>query len=196
MLMVINPSIKANNVAEFIALAKQNPNKYSFGEGASSARVAVELLKQMTGVQIAHIPYKANPLAIIDIVGGQTDLMIADFTTTLPQVKAGKLKALGVTSPKRSPLVPDIPTLSESGLPGYEMGHWNALYAPANTPAPIVNRLSELMHHALTKEPVRHFISQNGMEPFPTSSTELAAFQAAELERWGRIIKSAGIQPE
>ena len=200
MLMVVHPSVKANTVAEFIALAKQNPNKLSFAEGSSSARVGSELFKQLSGVQLTHVPYKTNPQAVIDLVGGQTDMMIADFTTTLPQVKAGKLRALGVTSPKRSPLVPDIPALSESpaalGLAGYDMSHWNALYVPAATPPAIVNRLNELMKMALAKESVKRFATQNGIEPFYTSPAELGAFQAIEVERWGRIIKAAGIQPE
>jgi tripartite-type tricarboxylate transporter receptor subunit TctC len=196
LLLVTHPSVKASNVSELIALAKQNPGKLSFGEGSSSARVAVELFQQMTGTQLTHIPYKANPPAIIDLVGGQIDLMIADLTTTLPQVKAGKLKALGVSSLKRSPLVPELPTLNETGLPGYEMSFWNALYAPARTPEPVVKRLNELMLKALATESVRRFIGNNGMEPYTTTPAELVAFQATELERWGRIIKSAGIQPE
>ncbi len=200
MLMTVHPSVKANTVAEFVALAKQNPNKLSFAEGSSSARIGSELFKQMTGVQLTHVPYKTNPQAVIDIVGGQTDMMIADFTTTLPQVKAGKLRALGVTSPKRSSLVPDIPALAESpaalGLAGYDMSHWNALYVPAATPPAIINRLNDLMKMALGKESVKRFAVQNGIEPFYTTPQELGAFQATELERWGRIIKGAGIQPE
>jgi tripartite-type tricarboxylate transporter receptor subunit TctC len=96
----------------------------------------------MSKTELTHIPYKANPPAIIDLVGGQVDLMVVDLTTSLPQVKAGKLKALGVSSPKRSPLVPELPAIAEAGPPGYERSYWNALYAPAGTPAPVVNRLN------------------------------------------------------
>jgi tripartite-type tricarboxylate transporter receptor subunit TctC len=196
LLMVTHPGVKAGNVSEFIALAKKEPGKLNFGAGSSSARVAAELFQQMTGTRLIHVPYKANPNAIVDLLGGQIDMMIVDLTTSLPHVKAGKLKALGVSSAKRSPLVPDLPTISEAGLPGYEMSYWNALYAPANTPDAVVRRLNALMLKAVAAEPVRTFIYRNGMEPYTSTPAELATFQAAELERWGRIIKEAGIQPE
>jgi tripartite-type tricarboxylate transporter receptor subunit TctC len=196
MLLVVNPGVKATNVQELISLAKKDPGKLSFGEGSSSARVATELFKQMAGVQLNHVPYKANPPAVIDLVSGQTDLMTVDLTTSLPQVKAGKLRALGVTSPKRSALVPDIPTLAESGLPGYEAGYWNALYAPAAAPAAVVRRLNELVHRAMASEGVRRFVEQNGMEVALSTPEELSRFQQAEFDRWGRIIKAANIQPE
>lgn len=196
LLLVVNPSVKATNLQELLALARKDPGKLSFGEGSSSARVATELLKQMAGIQLNHVPYKANPPAVIDLVSGQTDLMTVDLTTSLPQVKAGKLRALGVTSPKRSQLVPDLPTLAESGLPGYEAGYWNALYAPAATPAPTVRRLNELVQRAMAAEAVKRFVEQNGMEVALSSPEELGRFQQAELDRWGRIIKTANIQPE
>lgn len=196
MLMVVNPTVKAQTVGEFIALAKKDPGKLSFGSGSSSARVAAELFQHMSGTSLNYVPYKANPAAVMDLVAGQTDLMIVDLTTSLPQVKAGKLRALGVSSPKRSPLVPSVPTIAEAGLPGYEANHWNALYAPAGTPPPVVRRLNELMRHAMAAEPLKQFAEQNGMEVATTSAEELGRFQLTELERWGRIIKDAGIQPE
>ena len=196
LLLVVHPGVKANNVQELVALAKKKPGQLNFGEGSSSARVATELFKQMAGVQLNHVPYKANPPAVIDLVSGQTDLMTVDLTTSLPQVKAGKLRALGVTSPKRSPLVPDIPTLAESGLPGYEASYWNALYAPAATPAPVVRRLNELVHRAMASEGVKRFVEQNGMELALSTPEELGRFQQGEFDRWGRIIKAANIQPE
>jgi tripartite-type tricarboxylate transporter receptor subunit TctC len=196
MLMVVNPQVKAQSVAEFVALAKKDPGKVSFGSGSSSARVAAELFQHMSGVKLNYVPYKANPNAVMDLVAGQTDMMIVDLTTSLPQVKAGKLRALGVSSPTRSPLVPGVPTIAESGLPGYEAHHWNALYAPAGTPAPIVRRLNELARKAMAAEPLRRFAEQNGMEVAATSPEELARFQLDELAVWGRIIKQAGIEPE
>jgi tripartite-type tricarboxylate transporter receptor subunit TctC len=196
MLMVVNPSVKANSVQELVALAKKEPGKLSFASGSSSARIATELFQHMTGTRLTYVPYKANPPAVLDLVGGQTDMMIVDLTTSLPQVKAGKLRALGVSSPKRSSLVPGVPTLAEQGLPGYEASYWNALYAPAGTPAPVIQRLNELMRKAMVTEPVQRFVAENGMEVTPTSADELARFQLAELDRWGRIIRDAGIQPE
>lgn len=194
LLLVTHPSVKAQNVAELVAAARQQP--LTFGAGSSSARVASELFQQMTRTRLTYVPYKANPPAVIDLVGGQIDMMIVDLTTSLPQVKAGKLKALGVSSPKRSALVPDLPTIAEAGLPGYEMSFWNAVYAPAGTPAPVVQRVNELMQRAMAAENVRRFVEQNGMEPFTSTPAELASFQAAEYRRWGSVIKAAGIEPE
>jgi len=194
LLLVTHPSVKAQNVSELAAIARKQP--LTFGAGSSSARVASELFQQMTHTQLTYVPYKANPQAIVDLVGGQIDMMIVDLTTSLPQVKAGKLKALGVSSPKRSALVPDLPTIAEAGLPGYEISYWNAVYAPAGTPAPVVQRINELMQRALATENVRRFVEQNGMEPFTSTPAELASFQAAEYKRWGSVIKAAGIEPE
>jgi len=194
LLLVTHPNVKAQNVAELVAAAKKQP--LTFGAGSSSARVASELFQQMTQTRLTYVPYKANPQAIVDLVGGQIDMMIVDLTTSLPQVKAGKLKALGVSSAKRSPLAPDVPTIAEAGLPGYEISYWNAVYAPAGTPAPVVQRVNELMQRALATENVRRFVEHNGMEPFTSTPVELASFQAAEYKRWGSVIKAAGIEPE
>ena len=194
LLLVTNPRLPARNVTELSAIARKQ--QLTFGAGSSSARVAAELFQQMTRTQLTYVPYKANPQAMVDLVGGQVDLMIVDLTTSLPQVKAGKLKALGVSSPRRSPLVPDLPTIAEAGLPGYEISYWNAVYAPAGTPAPVIDRINALMRKAMTAETVKRFVEQNGMEPFTSTPAELASFQAAEYKRWGEVIKTAGIQPE
>ncbi|HET7402612.1 MAG TPA: tripartite tricarboxylate transporter substrate binding protein, partial [Usitatibacter sp.] len=129
--MIVNTAVPAKTVGEFIALAKKQPGKLSFGSGSSSSRVAGELLQQMAGIQLLHIPYKSNPLAVTDLLGGQIDMMITDTATGLPQVKSGKVRALGVTAKVRSPLAPDVPTIDEAGVKGYEMGYWFAAYLPA-----------------------------------------------------------------
>jgi tripartite-type tricarboxylate transporter receptor subunit TctC len=195
-IMVVNPKLPVNSVPDVIAHAKKNPGKLSFGAGSSSSRVAVELFQQMTGTQLLHVPYKSNPLAITDLIGGQVDLMIVDVATGLPQVQGGKLKGLAVTSRQRSPLVPDLPTIDEAGVKGYEMSYWFGAYVPAKTPEPVIKRLHELLVKAVAAEPVKKFIANTGMEPFTTTPQEFAKFQAAETEQWGRIIKAAGIQPE
>jgi tripartite-type tricarboxylate transporter receptor subunit TctC len=194
-LLVVNPQVKVNNVAELIALAKASPGKLNYGSGSSSAQVATELFQQMTGTKFNYVPYKANPPAVLDLVSGTTDLMIADLATTLPQVKAGKLRALGVSSPQRLALVQGTPAIAES-LPGYEFGYWNALYAPAGTPAPVVQRLNALMHRALGTPAVQKLVEQAGMEAALSTPEELARFQLSELNRWGQIIKAAGIVAE
>lgn len=195
-IMVVNPKLPVNSVPDVIAHAKKNPGKLTFGAGSSSSRVAVELFQQMTGTQLVHVPYKSNPLAITDLIGGQVDLMIVDVATGLPQVQGGKLKGLAVTSRQRSPLVPDLPTIDEAGVKGYEMSYWFGAYVPAKTPEPVIKRLHDLLVKAVAAEPVKKFIANTGMEPFTTTPQELAKFQATETEQWGRIIKAAGIQPE
>lgn len=195
-IMVVNPSLPYKTVAEFIAAAKKEPGKLAFGSGSSSSRIAGELLQQMTGIQLLHVPYKSNPLAITDLLGGQIHMMITDMATGLPQVKAGKLRALGVSSLKRSSLAPEVPTIAEAGVPGYEMGFWFAAYVPAGTPPAVVKRLNELLHKALASAPAKSLFEQTGFEPFTTTPEELAKFQLAESRKWQQIIKNAGIEPE
>ena len=196
-IMVVNPSFPAKNVAEFIALAKKEPGKYSFGSGSSSSRMAGELLQQMADIKLLHVPYKSNTLAVTDLLGGQINMMITDTATGLPQVKAGKLRALGFSSSARSPLAPDVPTLSEAGVKGYEMGYWFAAYAPAKTPPAVVKRLNELLVKAAKSEAAKTaFYEPTGTEVFTTTPEDLAKFQAAESQKWGRIVKAAGIEAE
>jgi tripartite-type tricarboxylate transporter receptor subunit TctC len=196
-IMVVNPSFPAKSVAEFIALAKKEPGKYSFGSGSSSSRMAGELLQQMADIRLLHVPYKSNTLAVTDLLGGQIHMMITDTATGLPQVKAGKLRALGVSSAVRSPLAPDVPTISEAGVKGYEMGYWFAAYAPAKTPPAVVKRLNELLVKAAKSDAAKTaFYEPTGTEVYTTSPEELAKFQAAESQKWGRIVKAAGIEAE
>ncbi|MBN8753226.1 MULTISPECIES: Bug family tripartite tricarboxylate transporter substrate binding protein [Variovorax] len=196
-IMVVNPSFPAKNVAEFIALAKKEPGKYSFGSGSSSSRMAGELLQQMADIKLLHVPYKSNTLAVTDLLGGQINMMITDTATGLPQVKAGKLRALGFSSSARSPLAPDVPTISEAGVKGYEMGYWFAAYAPAKTPPAVVKRLNELLVKAAKSEAAKTaFYEPTGTEVFTTTPEDLAKFQAAESQKWGRIVKAAGIEAE
>lgn len=194
-IMVVNPSSPAKTVEEFIKLAKQNPGKLTFGSGSSSSRVAGELLQQMADVQLLHVPYKSNPLVITDLLGGQIDMMIADMATGLPQVKADKLRALGVTTSKPSPLAPTVPTIAAAGVPGYEMGYWFGAYVPAGTPAAVVSKLHDLLVGATTRAAATQFYTSTGTQPVTSSPAELADFQKAETEKWGAIIKKAGIEP-
>ena len=194
--MVVNAGTAYKNVGDVLAKAKKEPGKLSFGSGSSSSRVAGELFKQMAGVDLLHVPYKSNPLAVTDLLGGQIDLMITDNATGLPHIKSGKLRALGVSTLKRSPLLPDVPTIDEAGVKGYDMGYWFAAYVPANTPPAVVARLRELLiagtHSAATKA----FLESTGSEAFTTTSDALAKFQKEEAGKWGRVIKAAGIEAE
>ena len=196
-IMVVNPAFPAKTVAEFIALAKKEPGKYSFGSGSSSSRMAGELLQQMAGIKLLHVPYKSNTLAVTDLLGTQIDMMITDAATGLPQVKAGKLRALGVSSAQRSPLAPEVPTIAEAGVKGYEIGYWFAAYTPAGTPPAVVSRLNELLVKAAQSEAAKKaFYEPTGTEVFTTSPQELAKFQTGESQKWGRIVKAAGIEAE
>jgi tripartite-type tricarboxylate transporter receptor subunit TctC len=195
-IMVVNNSLPVKNVQDFIDLARSKPGKLSFGWGSSSSRIAVELFKQMTGTDIVSVPYKSNPPAVTDLIGGQIDVMITDMATGLPQVKAGKLKALAVSTVKRTPLAPDLPTVAEAGVKGYEMSFWFAAYVPAGTPQAVVNRLNELLVKANRSDVVTNFYQQNGFEAVTSTPDQLRHFQAEESRKWGKIVTSAGIEKE
>jgi len=194
--LVVNVASPYRSVADLLAAARKSPGKLSFGSGSSSSRVAGEMLKQLSGTEILHVPYKSNPLAITDLLGGQIDMMITDTSTGLPQVKSGKLRALGYSTHKRSTQLPDVPTIEEAGVKGYDMGYWFAAYVPAGTPAPVVARLHELLVNAVKAAPAKAFFDMSGSEAWTTSPEELARFQAADTQKWGKVIKAAGIEPE
>lgn len=194
--MVVNAASAYKSVGDVVAAAKKAPGKLSFGSGSSSSRMAGEMLKQLAGVDILHVPYKSNPLAITDLLGGQIDLMITDTSTGVPQVKAGKLRALGYSTQKRSSQLPDVPTIDEAGVKGYDMGYWFAAYAPAGTPPAVLARLNELMGAATKSAAAKSFFDTAGSEAWTTSPDELARFQAAETVKWGKVIKAAGIEAE
>lgn len=195
-ILIVHPSVPAKNVGELIQLAKTQPGKLSFGSGSSASRVSGELFQQMAGVKLLHVPYKSNPLALNDLLGGQINLMFTDTATGLPQVKGGKVRALGVTSPKRSPLAPEVPTIDEAGVKGYELTYWFAAYVPANTPQPVIDRLHALLTAAAKSPATQNFYSTTGTDLFLSTPSELAKFQAAESQRWGQVVKAAGIEPE
>jgi len=195
-IMIVNLDLPAKSVAEFIALAKAKPGKVSFGSGSSSSRVAGEMFQQMAGIDLLHVPYKSNPLAVNDLLGGQINMMITDMATGLPQVKGAKVRPLGVSTLARSPLTPDLPTISEAGLKGYDMSFWFAAYVPADTPPAIVNRLHDILVEASKGPAMQTYYSNTGTTPFVTSTAELGKFQVEESEKWKNIIKKAGIEPE
>jgi tripartite-type tricarboxylate transporter receptor subunit TctC len=194
--LVVRADSPYKSVADLIADAKKRPGKLSFGSGSSSSRVAGEMFKQLTHTDILHVPYKSNPNAITDLLGGQIDFMITDTATGVPQIKGGKLRGLGVSTTKRNPLLPELPTLDEAGVKGYDMGYWFAAYVPAGTPAPVVARLHRLLVAGTKSASATQFFESTGTDPWTTTPEELAKFQAAEAQKWGRVIKAAGIEPE
>ncbi len=194
--LVVRTEAPYKSVADLIAKAKQSPDKLSFGSGSSSSRVAGEMFKQLTHTEIVHVPYKSNPLGLTDLMGGQIDFMITDAATGVPQIKGGKLRALGVSTTKRNPMLPDVPTIDEAGVKGYDMGYWFAAYVPANTPAPVVSWLRELLIAGTKSPAAKTFYESTGSDPWTTTPEELGKFQINDAQKWGRVIKAAGIEPE
>lgn len=194
--LVTHPSVPANTVGELIAYAKANPGKLTFGSGSTSARAAGELLKTTAGIDMLHVPYKSNPQVVTDLIGGQISLFFGDVSTALPPVKAGKLKGFAVSSLKRSPLAPDLPTLDEAGIKGYELVAWFGAYAPAKTPKPVIDKLNAAFREALTDPDVATKLNGAGIEPVASSPEELRAYQAAETRKWAKIVADAKIEPE
>jgi len=194
--LVVHVNSPYKSVADLLAKARKDPGKLSFGSGSSSSRVAGELFKQMSHTDILHVPYKSNPQAVTDLLGGQIDLMITDTATGLPQIKGGKLRALGVSTTRRIALLPEVPTIDEAGVKGYDMSYWFAAYVPAGTPAPVVQRLRELLVTATKSPAANAFFESTGSDAFTTTSEGLARFQHDESQKWGRVIKAAGIEPE
>ncbi|WP_431103938.1 Bug family tripartite tricarboxylate transporter substrate binding protein [Roseateles noduli] len=194
--MVVKADGPYKSVADVIAHAKREPGKVSFGSGSASSRVAGEQFQQLSHTQLLHVPYKSNPPALTDLIGGQVDFMITDTATGLPQIKGGKVRALGFSMTKRSPLLPEVPTIDEAGVKGYDMSYWFAAYVPAATPTPVVQRLRELLIAALRSVPAKTFFDGAGVDAWASTPDELRVFQEAETRKWGLIIKAAGIEPE
>lgn len=195
-ILVVQANAPWHSVADLLADARRQPGHLTFGSGSASSRLAGEMLKQLAAVDILHVPYKSNPTAITDLLGGQISMMITDTATGLPHVKAGKLRALGYSTTPRNPLLPDVPTLAEAGVPGYDMSYWFAAYAPAGTPQSIIARLNQLLAEATRSEGALAFFQSSGAQAWTSTPQELAHFQASETKKWGQAIQAAGIQPE
>lgn len=196
MLMVVNAQSPIESVAQFIEEAKARPGDLSFGEGSSSSRVGAEMFKQLADVDMVHVPYPSNPNAHLDLMGGRIDVVFSDVASTLPHVQGGALRALGFTGAERAPNLPDLPTVAEQGVEGYEVSFWFATYLPAGVAPETVAKLNE-MFIAANDQPVMQSIRETGgAEIFTSTPEELAAFQIAESERWGEVIRAAGIEPQ
>lgn len=195
-MLVVNPAVPAKNVKELIALAKQKPGKLTYASAGvgSPFQIAAELFKQKAGVNILHIPYKGGGPAVADVIGDHVNMTFANLLAVLPQVKAGRVRALAVTSAKRSSAAPDIPTMAEAGLPGYDFTSWFGAFAPAGTPRPIVNKLNAAIVKALKAPEVSAQLSQQGADLVASSPEEFDAYLKSETEKWSKVIKAAGIR--
>ena len=198
LMLVLHPSLKVESVAELIAYAKANPGKLNYGSGGigSTPYLATELFKSMAGIDVVHVPYKGGAPALADLVAGQLSFMIENVPGTMPFVKDGKLRALAITSQKRSPLAPELPTMAEAGVAGYEMIGWNGVFVATGTPFRIVNRLAGDLIAVIGTPEVKTQLAKLGAEPVGSQPDDFAAFVKAEAARWGRIIKERGIRPE
>ena len=193
-MLVVNPDIPAKNVGELIALMKANPGKYSFASSGNgtSQHLSGELFKSMAGVDMQHIPYKGSPPALQDVVGGQVSMTFDNITTAWPLAKAGKLRALAVTTAKRSTVAPEVPTLAESGLAGYEVGSWQGVFAPAGTPPAIVRRLNVEIVKIINMPDVKEKLIALGAEPVGNISEEFGALVKSEVAKWADVVKKSG----
>ena len=194
--LAVNLSVPAANTRELVAYGKANPGKLSFGSGSSSARIAGEMLKALAGFDMLHVPYKSNPMAITDLLGGQFSLMFADISTTLPQIRTGKVKGFGVSGKQRSRLAPDLPTMIEEGVAGYDLTAWFAAFVPAKTLKPIIDKLNAAVNGAIADKAVVDALLAAGIEPVASTPDELRAFVVAETKKWADIVMVAGVQPE
>lgn len=195
--LVVHPSTPVRSVQQLISFAKAKPDQLTYasvGVG-SGTHLAGELFKSMTGVRMTHIPYKGSGPSIIDLVGGQVALSFGS-TSVLPHVLTKKLILLGVSGTQRSSFVPDAPTIAESGVPGYEVTGWNGLFAPAGTPAAIVNKLNQLVRQGLANPDTKAVMGAQGLDATPSTPNELDELVKMELVKWSKVIKAAGIKPE
>jgi tripartite-type tricarboxylate transporter receptor subunit TctC len=198
LLLVVHPTIAAKSVKELVAYAKAHPGQLNYGSGGvgSTPHLSGELFKSLAGIDAVHVPYKGGAPALTDLVGGQLSFMIENVPGTMPFVKAGKLRALAITSPQRSPLEPALPTMAEAGVPGYEVIGWNGIVAVKGTPAAIVAKLHTEVAKILRTPEVRQRLATLGAEPVGNTPEEFGAFIKAEMARWGKIIKEKGIRSE
>jgi tripartite-type tricarboxylate transporter receptor subunit TctC len=192
--LVVNPSVPASNVREFIAYAKANPGKLNFGSGStgSAGHLAGELFDTLAGVKMVHVPYKGAGPAMQDLIAGQIQLMFDNLASSLGQIKAGRVKALAVTTAKRTALAPDLPTIAESGLPGFDISTWFGVFLPAKTPPAIVEKLHAEFTRALAAPDVREKMLQLGAEPVGNRPEEFAAFIKSEAGKYAKLVKASG----
>ena len=193
--LVVHPSLPVKSVKELIALAKANPAKLSFASSGfgTTSHLAAELFKVMARVDMVHVPYKADSVALPDVLAGRVPLMFMLQTTAMPQVKAGKLRPLAVSTAARSPLVPDLPAVAEAGLPGYEISAWFGLFVPARTPREIIEKLGAASVKSVQSPDMKERLLEQGFVPTGTTPDQFAAFFRGEVQKWARVVKDGGI---
>jgi tripartite-type tricarboxylate transporter receptor subunit TctC len=192
----VTPDKPYQSIQALVAFAKANPGKLSYGAGNSTSHIVGEALKKRTGSDIVRVPYRSNPAVMTDLLGGQIQIMIADFNTGIPQLKAGKVNALAVLTRDRNPALPDVPTLHETVMPGYHILAWAGMFGPAGMPPDAVKVLANAVQKALERPEVRQRFASSGTDAFWSGPAEFEAFVKSELKNWTDMIKEAGIEPE
>lgn len=198
LVLVAHPSVPAKTLSEFIALAKAEPNTLTYGTpgNGTSMHLTGVMFDLKAGTKLVHVPYRGSAPALTDLVGGQIKTMYGDLLVVLPQIRAGAIRAIAVTSKTRNPLLPDVPTMDEAGLPGFEVRSWQGLFAPAGTPPAIVERLSKEARAALESPDVKEFFASQGFHVGGGTPAEFQALVASEVARWAEIVKSGNVRPE
>ena len=197
-IVVVHPAFPASSIEELIRKIKSEPGKIAFASSGngSAQHLAAELFRQRAGLDMVHVPYKGGGPALIDVMGGQVPVYFGNMASALPHVKNGKLKALAVTGAKRSPAAPELPTVAESGMPGYQVYEWNAIFAPAGTPGAVINRLQSEISKVVRIPEVRDRVLALGGEIVASSPAELGAWVREQSASWSRVVRAANIKPE
>ncbi len=197
-LLVVNVNLPVKNVQELIAYARANPNKLSYGSPGigSSIHISGELIQTMTGIKMTHVPYKGRQFAIPDLLGGSIQLMFDNMPSSLPLAREGKLRALGQTGARRSPAAPDVPTIAEQGVPGYDVMSWFAMFAPAGTPKEVVARIHAEALRVFKLPDVQEKLKTLGLDPVLSTPEELGKYQADEVVKWARVVKESGAKAD
>ena len=192
----VTPDKPYQSIKALVDYAKANPGKLSYGVGNSTTQIVMEALKKRTGADIVRVPYRSNPMVMTDLLGGQIQIMVADFNTGMPQLKAGKVNALAVLTRDRNPALPNVPTLSETVMPGYHILAWAGMFGPAGMPSEAVQILADAVQKALQKPEIRQRFMASGTDIYWSGPKEFDAFVKSELVSWTAMIKEAGIEPE
>jgi tripartite-type tricarboxylate transporter receptor subunit TctC len=195
-MLVINPDLPAKNVAELVAYGKANPGKLTYASGSSSGIVSGATFAHNAGIDMLHVPYKSSPPALNDVIGGRVSMIFIDVLTGLPHVKGNALRALAVTTRERSPLVPELPSMQEAGVPDFDISSWQGYFAPANTPKEIVTRLNAEIRKIVEKPEIRAQLATLGMDAFSGTPEQLGTFVGEQLILWEKLIKNAGIEKQ
>jgi tripartite-type tricarboxylate transporter receptor subunit TctC len=196
--LVVHPSVPAKSMKEFLAYARANPGKINYGSAGigSAPHLSMELIKSMGGINMVHVPYKGAGAAVADVLGGQLQALCSSLAGLLPHIKSGRVRALGVTTSKRNPQLPDVPTIAESGIPGYEVVIWYALFVPAGTPKPVIARLNTETVKALNSADLKERLTLQGLDVASSTPDQLMAFVKSETVKWAKVAKDSGAQLE